>query len=127
MLLALTALLFSCETTKETVASSNCETSGGRNTTNTEKSIAVQRSKMDTRTNEANRNELMYKEIGMNQNQIRQYEDFWKQIENPNRGRSNQGISEAERMEHQNKIMKEILNDSQFQKYQKWIRKEAER
>lgn len=73
---------------------------------------------------EASRNKRMYHDIGMNPEQVKKYESQWKKAQNDfrknNTNRSN--MNAFERTENQDKIMKEVLDDSQFVRYQQWVR-----
>lgn len=111
--------LFSCDATKTASTTDARQTSGGRNTSGTER--VVSSTHANKSLSENNRN--MYKAIGMRPEQIALYEEQWKNA-NPDagRGRSNQSNNDYERIELQDKIMGHVLDADQFKKYQEWVR-----
>lgn len=125
---AATFALASCEATKSTATQTSTverETSSGRNTSGTNRSVSHADSKTDAKKKEIEQAREMYREIGMSSEQIERYERFTKGAGTSNRGRSNQGSNEYERIEQQDKIMREILDDQQFKRYQDWVLKQS--
>lgn len=70
--------------------------------------------------------EKMYTHLNMTEGQISRYESEWRKATGSWNGSNGQEMNAYERAEVQDKIMKEILDDSQFQKYQQWARENAE-
>lgn len=70
--------------------------------------------------------EKMYVALDMNDDQIERYNTDWQTAMNSwNRSNRNKTMNSFERTETKDKIMKGILNDSQFSKYQQWARDNA--
>lgn len=137
------AVLTSCSTTKQTADASSVssETNRGRSnqtiertkTENTPKFSSDRSSSSDnanisdniknTEATDMARMEEMYSSLDMNKEQITRYEKEWKSSigawKRSNRGKT---MNSFERTEYQDRIMKNILNETQFETYQKWAR-----
>lgn len=85
-------------------------------------------------SSDAERNKAMYEAAEMNQSQIDAYEKQWKSFADPrDRNWDNQmnddqknednSINNYEWTENQDRILRDILDDNQFAKYQNWARK----
>lgn len=69
------------------------------------------------------RNKNMYETLNLDDSQIKRFENDWKNSTNSwKRSNRNKTMNSFERTEHQDRIMKNILDDSQFQAYQEWAR-----
>jgi len=144
--IGLLALLTACGTTQEpaTNAQNNSrgksntqmETSAGRapaqtnsrgtsTSQNTSSSTAAETSAKAEAVREANKQE-MYAELQMDKTQIKRYESAWKsEMDSYNRINQNKNMNAYERAESQDKIMRDILNETQLEKYQQWAREHA--
>jgi hypothetical protein len=72
------------------------------------------------------RMQKMYSNLNMNDDQISRFESEWKASENSwNSTNRNKAMNNFERTESQDRILKEILDDAQFKKYQQWARDNA--
>lgn len=93
-------------------------TEGSTRTTSSNRTIAAneiaaaQKAKM----------EKMYADLNMSDDQISRFESEWKTSTG---SWSSQPMNNYERTEIQDRIMKDILNDTQFEKYQQWARDNA--
>lgn len=68
------------------------------------------------------RNQGMYSDLGMTEDQIKRYEtksrttmDTWKT------NNAQRSMNMRDRMDHENKTMKGVLDQSQYSQYQKWV------
>lgn len=150
--MGLLGLLTACGTTQSSTADtqttnrgrSNTEIASTRNsTTNTRQATRTTRATTSTRqatteTSEAttaNRNTVameeaiiqkMYSNLNMNAAQISRFESEWKaSINSWNSTNRNKAMNSFERTESQDRILKEILDEAQFKKYQQWARENA--
>lgn len=153
--MGLLGLLTACGTTQSSTADtqttnrgrSNTEIASTRNsTTNTRQATRTTRANTSTRqanteTSESatatttNRNTVameeakmqkMYSNLNMNAAQISRFESEWKASVNSwNSTNRNKAINSFERTESQDRILKEILDEAQFKKYQQWARDNA--
>ncbi len=136
-----TALLVSCSTTKETTATKTAQNRGRSNvetTTNTDKmkvvdsrtvsskaSATASANGMSDMDEKANFNQ-MYTDLDMNPQQIARFEKDWKNsTDSWKRANRNKTMNNYERIETQDRILKNILDDSQFESYQQWVRDHA--
>ncbi|AFL81143.1 hypothetical protein Aeqsu_1660 [Aequorivita sublithincola DSM 14238] len=72
--------------------------------------------------------EKMYTALDMNDDQISQFNTKWQtEMNSWSRSNRNNTMNSFERTETQDKIMKGILNDTQFVKYQQWARDNADK
>lgn len=137
-----TALLVSCSTTKETTATKTAQNRGRSNvetTTNTDKmkvvdsrtvsskaSATASANGMSDMDEKANFNQ-MYTDLDMNPQQIARFEKDWKNsTDSWKRANRNKTMNNYERIETQDRILKNILDDSQFESYQQWVRDHAD-
>lgn len=71
--------------------------------------------------------EQMYSYVNMTGDQISRFERGWKSTTDAwKKTNPNQTMNNFERTEAQDKILKNILDDSQFASYQEWAKKNAE-
>lgn len=104
-------------TTRTTTATTNRNTNA--RTTTAAASAEVEAAR------EANR-QKMYSELQMDNNQISRYESSWtSEMDTWNRNNRNQQMNAYERAERQDRIMRDILNEQQLEKYQQWARENA--
>lgn len=69
----------------------------------------------------------MYSHLNMNDDQISSFERGWKsETDTWKKTNPNKSMNNFERTEAQDRILKNILDDSQFTKYQEWARQQAE-
>lgn len=96
-----------------------------------ENSLDSTKTKDSTVTNwnlfDPERQQSLYTTYSMTKDQINRYEkalDAWKSetVDNPY-----EKMSASERIKKENKILKEILNDSQYEKYRKWSNRNDDR
>ncbi len=65
----------------------------------------------------------MYSSINMNEEQVARFENEWKNsMGNWKRSNRNKTMNSFERVEYQDQILKNILDESQFDAYQEWAR-----
>lgn len=99
------------------------ETTGrtvGRTTQNTRATSSTIGRREDS---ERTRTQQMYTDLKLNDAQINRFEREWKTAEaNWKRSNRNGTMNAFERTENQDRIMRDILDDNQFQHYQEWAR-----
>lgn len=132
--IGLVAILSSCETTKQPTASRepgtrgrvNTEASGTANQTTTSrqqaarKTASAQASTNSAAINEAKMRE-MFTAVNMSQEQINRFQTEWRTSSNAwKRNNRDQEMNNYERVELQDKILRDILDESQFKAYQQW-------
>ena len=137
--IGLVTFLTSCEATKQSTTSKEPGTRGRVNTEapSTSSQSTVSRSETARRTaavssrndtqalNEARMNE-MFTALNMNQDQIGRFQREWQTSLNTwKRNNRNQEMNNYERVEQQDKILRGILEESQFRAYQEWAREHA--
>lgn len=137
------AVLTSCGTTQQaadtstisTPSTPSTETNRGRSNQNLDRGKTNSSSEISSgksRTTAAVRNseelndartQQMYSSLRMEKEQIIRYENEWKSSTATwKRSNRDRNMNSFERTEYQDRIMKSILNDSQFQAYQEWAR-----
>ncbi|WP_026452694.1 hypothetical protein [Aequorivita capsosiphonis] len=131
------AVLTSCGTTKQTADASSVstETNRGRSNQTTERTKtekSPQFSSERSETSETVRNsetvdnariQQMYTALDMNKDQISRYENEWKRSTGAWKSKNrNKNMNSFEKTEYQDRIMKNILDESQFEAYQEWAR-----
>ncbi|QAA81100.1 hypothetical protein EI546_04870 [Aequorivita sp. H23M31] len=136
--IGLTSLLVSCGTSKETT-SAKTNADRGRNNVETA-STANKKAVLDSRTantapasvkdasfaDEKDYFNRMYTDLDMSSQQISVFEKEWKSsTDSWKRTNPNRKMNDYERIESQDRILKKILNDSQFESYQQWVRDQA--
>lgn len=123
------AMATSCGSSKETVTprgKSNTQVSeqsiDGRQTTNRSQQLTDRKVTSHNSDNYSlTEIQPMYAEVDMNKSQIERFERDWKKTvdswkkENPKNTMNN-----YERVEFQDQILRDILSDPQYEKYQKW-------
>lgn len=140
-------LLISCGTTQEPAQkesqSVTTNSNRGRSNTETPSRVAtrssessriaqVESSKGRTvdRHNEAAEAEnfkRMYSDLEMTPDQIDKFETEWsKSLEAWKRTNRNKVMNNYERIEYQDRILRDILSESQFESYQEWVRENAD-
>jgi hypothetical protein len=144
------ALLTACGTTKTNTSETQTNNSnrGRSNTqvstnsttaTSTRQDTSTNRAVNTNRTNRANtgaavtneavyeaRTQKMYTDLNMDPTQIGTYELNWKNAETTwKRSNRNQSMNNFERIELEDRILKDLLNDTQFTEYQAWARENA--
>ena len=123
-------------TTTGTPSKSPTATSSGRvvrnssernATTTTTTRTTTATNQNDAAANKAKvKREKMYTDLDMSEEQINRFESEWRSATNSFSGRNtNQNMNNFERAEAQDRIMKGILNEGQFAKYQQWARDNA--
>ncbi len=135
------ALLTACGTPKETTSTS-VNTNRGRSTTETNSKVAVKASEgsrtirgeasantanaRNTEATEKAKLKRMYTDLEMTNEQIIQFENEWKRsMESWKRSNRGKEMNNYERVEYQDKILRDVLNDSQYESYRDWVRKNA--
>ncbi len=64
----------------------------------------------------------MYSEIDMDDSQIGRFENEWKKsVDSWKKNNPNKTMNTYEIVENQDRILMDILDDSQFEKYQQWV------
>lgn len=139
------ALLTSCGTTQQTTNKDNTkdttaakqENNRGRSNqdniegrTKTENSSQLSKGRAATsetvRNNEAldkTRMQEMYSSLKMDEDQVERFEHEWRQSTGSwKRSNRNRAMNNYERVEYQDRILKNILDESQFEAYQEWAR-----
>lgn len=108
--------------------------SNTRTTTNTKQSTSSKRettsrtssataATRDTGALDAANMKKMYSDLGMNDAQIRSFESNWKtSMDSWKRSNRTKTMNNFERTENQDRILKEVLDEAQFEKYQQWAR-----
>ena len=108
--------------------------SNTRTTTNTKQSTATKRetssrtssttaATRDTGALDAAKMKKMYSDLEMNDAQINSFERNWKTaMDSWKRSNRNKTMNNFERTENQDRILKEVLDEAQFEKYQQWAR-----
>lgn len=139
--IGLIAFLTSCEATKESTSSKEPGTRGRVNTetpraenssTNSRQEAAQKTAASAVTTNPEALDEAkmrdMYSALNMSENQISRFESEWKtSTDSWKRKNRNQTMNTYERVEQQDRILREILEPSQFKSYQQWARKNSGR
>ena len=111
----------------------NTEVASGRNPTSTSTSRSTLSGRVTTTTTTINaqaadeeRMQKMYSDLGMDQGQRARFEREWKNTsESWKRTDRNKTMNSFERTEYQDRILKDILTEQQFQQYQEWARENA--
>ncbi len=130
-------LLTSCGGTKESATVSQADRENVN--TSTRKSTSVRNARETTtekRTTSAmNRNndtyfsdnlKAMYSALDMTSDQIKRFESQWRRsVDSWKVDNQNQEMNRYERVERQDRILKDILDESQFENYQQWARDHA--
>ena len=143
-LAACTALLLSCGPTKETVSSKEAQNRGRNNqeVITTKTAIPVNKSRTvregatgitskdvaSSPTEEQRRMQLknMFEEVGMTGEQVQRFDDNWKTVLNSwKRNNRDKEMNNYERIEYQDRILGDILDDDQFKNYKEWVRKNS--
>src|SRR5690554_4306433 len=134
------SLMISCGTTSETASRTNPDRGRSNVETTTNTSSRTVQSSRTARAeasvdNNANRiNDLerkmelkrMYADLDMSQSQKADFERKWKTAQTSwNNNNPNQAMNNYERIENQDRILKEVLDESQFQSYRQWVRDNA--
>lgn len=69
------------------------------------------------------RNNTMFEAVKMDSDQIRNYKSNWKEIQRLYHSRnSNRKMNPYEQMEQEDKLMKNLLDEQQYEHYQQWRR-----
>lgn len=69
------------------------------------------------------KNNTMFDAVQMNSEQRNNYQRNWRETQKAHRSRnSNQDMNAYEKMEQEDKIMKKLLDESQYERYQLWRR-----
>ncbi len=77
---------------------------------------------------ESNNIKRMYGDLNMTKGQVQKFEEKWNSsMEMWKRGNPNKTMNNFERIEYQDRILRDILDDNQFEAYQEWVRKEVDR
>lgn len=133
------AVLTSCGTTKETTqpvatkqetnrGRSNQDNTSGRTKTTTSPKFSSEKAATATsiRNDEARdkaKMQEMYTSLSMNDDQIERFESEWaRSTGNWKRSNRNKTMNNFERVEYQDRILRNILDESQFDAYQEWAR-----
>lgn len=66
------------------------------------------------------RKEQLYETFNMTQDQIQDYEEALQDWKESDKGDAYKTLSAGARIKEENKILKKILDDSQYERYQKW-------
>ncbi|WP_132215093.1 hypothetical protein [Mariniflexile fucanivorans] len=77
--------------------------------------------------NDPNRQKLLFSTFDMSQNQIQKYKTALKKWWNEDVENQYDKLSANERIEKERDILKEILDDSQFENYKDWANKNDDR
>lgn len=141
--IGLTTILVSCGTTKETKSVTSNQNRGRSNveatSTSSTKTVETSRtarpdSATIARTNRSAEMEetesfkTMYSDLDMTEDQVSRFEKDWKNSLNSwKKSNRNKVMNSYERIEYQDRILRDILNDSQFESYQEWVREQADR
>lgn len=136
------AVLTSCGTTKDVATkdstaikqesnrgrSNQGDTSGRTKTTNSPQ-MSSEKTADSTDTVENNdaldtaRLQEMYSSLNMDENQIKRFESDWGRSTSVwKRSNRNKSMNNFEKVEYQDRILKNILDESQFEAYQEWAR-----
>lgn len=69
------------------------------------------------------RNNAMFEAVKMDSDQIRNYKSNWKELQRLYHSRnSNRKMNPYEQMEQEDKLMKNLLDEQQYERYQQWRR-----
>jgi len=69
------------------------------------------------------RNNAMFEAVRMNDDQIRTYKSNWNETQRLHNSRnSNRKMNAYEQMEQEDKIMKNLLDEQQYERFQQWRR-----
>ena len=69
------------------------------------------------------RNNAMFEAVKMDSDQIRNYKSNWKEIQRLYHSRnSNRKMNPYEQMEQEDKLMKNLLDEQQYERFQQWRR-----
>lgn len=145
-LLGCTAILVSCGTTKETTSSKEAQNRGRDNQEvfATKPAIPVDKSRTIRQGNtgitspaekpaaseEQRKMQLknMFDEVGMTGEQVQRFENNWQNVaESWKRNNGDKEMNNYERIEYQDRILRDILDDNQFRNYQDWMRENADK
>ncbi len=135
-------LLTACGGTQSTTTDEKQTTTNNRGRSNSEISATTNSttgSRQSARQNEAAaamaseraaeeqaRMQRMYSDLDLDDGQISRFESEWKSAETAwKRSNRQKEMNNYERTELQDRIFREILDDRQFEKYQKWARENA--
>ncbi len=130
------AVLTSCGTTQDVTADkqagtrgrSNQEITTGRTKTTTSPEFSSERTVTSTTTrNDDARYKAnlknMYSSLNMNEDQIKRFENEWGSSTSAwKRSNRNKTMNSFERTEYQDRILKGILDETQFEAYREWAR-----
>lgn len=138
-----TTLLMSCGPAKETTSKtvnenrgrSNVEATANANKTVAETSRTVRKNptvnEMERRISKIEEEkylELMYSDLDMSLEQQAQFQKEWKKtMDSWRRSNRDKVMNNYERAEHEDRILRDILNDDQLENYHNWVRKNANR
>ena len=133
------ALFTACGTPKQTTSASS-NTDRGRNNVETTSASTSQATSRTARAEastaaEINRNnealereniKRMYNDLKMTREQINDFENKWDEsMVSWKRNNRNKVMNNYERVEHQDRILKDILTEPQFESYRQWVRQNA--
>lgn len=136
------AVLTTCGTTKEVPdvdntatkqetnrGRSNQENSAKRTKTTNSPQMSSEKTAASTDTVENNdaldtaRLQEMYSSLNMDETQIKRFESDWGRSTSVwKRSNRNKSMNNFEKVEYQDRILKNILDESQFEAYQEWAR-----
>ena len=92
-------------------------------TTTTDKTTAASK----TPSRDINNMQSMYDAVDMDKDQKARYEIDWKSaVDSWTRSNPKQRMNNYERIENQDRILRDILDDSQFERYQQWTIENAQ-
>ena len=136
------ALLVSCGTSKETTSAtanskrgqSNLEATTNTTTGKTKNSrivstdaSSISATNRIAKTEEKMNLKRMYNDLDMTDTQINRFEKEWNNTADSwKRNNPNKAMNSYERVEYQDRILRDILDDSQFDSYRKWVIDNAE-
>ena len=141
--ISFTALLVSCSTTKETTSAkantdrgrSNVETTSNTGNRTTESS-RISRTNASTMATEKRITDVeekmnfqrMYEDLEMTDEQVAHFEKEWNAAKHSWRKINRDKVmNNFERTEYQDRILRNVLEDTQFETYQQWVRENADR
>lgn len=124
------ALLAACSTPKETT-STTAHTNRGRSNVEANSKVSTKASEnlsssRNVESPERANLKRMYHDLAMTSGQISRFENQWKKYVDSRKAENrDKEMNNYERIEYQDKILRDILDDSQFEFYQKWVRANA--
>lgn len=138
------AVLTSCGTTQQTTKNENSsvkvennrgrsnqqmqENTVGRTKTETSPQLSSEKktraeSVRNSDSPDNARNQLMYTSLNMKEEQVERFENEWKNATGTwKRSNRNKSMNSFEKVEYQDRILKNILDESQFEAYRTWAR-----